>query len=55
MFWDKKKVDEAVETEVTVEQQDTLDNDLYAISYLSKFVTEKRINWWKRKQRRLRN
>ncbi len=42
MFWDKKKVDEAVETEVTVEQQDTLDNDLYAISYLSKFVTEKK-------------
>ena len=42
MFWDKKKTDETVEAAGTVEQQDTLDNDLYAISHLSKFVTEKK-------------
>lgn len=45
MFWDKMKTDETVETvEVagTAEHRDTLDNDLYAISYLSKFVTEKK-------------
>ncbi|MBD5544645.1 MAG: hypothetical protein HDR01_10525 [Lachnospiraceae bacterium] len=42
MFWNKKKTDEIVESAGTVERQGALDNDLYAISYLSKFVTEKK-------------
>ncbi len=42
MFWNKKKSDEIVESPGTVKQQEALDNDLYAISYLSKFVNEKK-------------
>lgn len=45
MFWDKKKTDETIEaakTEGNTRQQDILNSDLYAISYLSKFVIEKK-------------